>query len=80
MIKDAMEMIMRMGEVANTNPSVRYTHTIIQGRSSRLGMCLAISGRATNTAPTAIRRIPSNVNGVKPFIAVQLDFVHFEFK
>ncbi len=70
---DMMEMIIRMGEVAKVKPSVRYTHRIIQGMSSRLGMCFANSGSATNTSPTTIRKTPSRVNGVKLSIANQFN-------
>lgn len=65
MIRDMTEIMMRIGEVTNTKPSERYTHTIIQGISPRFGRCFAINGSATKTIPVMIKRIPSSVNGVR---------------
>jgi hypothetical protein len=59
---------MRIGDVANTKPSDRYTHNMIHGIPSMFGMCFAIRGRATNTAPTVIRSTPSTVKGRKSSI------------
>lgn len=62
-IRDIIVRIISKGEVAKRKPLLLYTQIIIHGSFSKLGICRATKGRATNMTPITMRAMPTRVKG-----------------